>query len=214
MTGLPECKTALQALGKAAKENPEIPDSYAAGAERHIILTTTDSFVNWVDKSMKKRWEDHEEEEYRTKKKGVSAMATRIKALRPGIWFARIIRDEIHKQKRATSLGLRLITELMGRNSGQCSFWGLSGTLFERGPSDLQGYVEILSRPDWQDDSILRHGTAESYAAMMKEYNSLVDLPIDQGRGRKLTVSHTFGKFISETTIRRHSGTKCQDHHF
>jgi SNF2 family DNA or RNA helicase len=89
-----------------------------------------------------------------------------------------IIRDEFHGEKGQSSTTVRLFRKLICRQEGSfLPTWLLSGTMFEKGPIDLQHWMHVLETDTWAEHPTLKHAIEKPYKALSTRVQQLLNKP-------------------------------------
>ena len=142
------------------------------GAHFIIVLTTSGSYRSQL--------RDHIQLEispaqYNARKKMIKKAVTK-----PDLLWGFVYRDEFHKEKRNSSGTPSLIRQINHDHGSYEEFpclWFLSGTPFEKGPSDLEAYIALLESGDWPKSRKFKMYTEEKVKQMGKEFETLVKHP-------------------------------------
>ena len=118
-----------------------------------------------------------------------------------------IYRDEFHREKRETAQTPTLIHRI---NQNQPDWnlptlWFLSGTPFEKGPSDLQAYLAVLEVSEWSCDPTFSPYTADKIVQLGKEFDKLIKHPGTPQEHRNFITK--FSNLLALFMIRRTSQT-------
>jgi len=131
------------------------------------------------------------------------------------IW-SRIIRDESHQAKAASTQTLRFMRTLPGKAKNRNPFlWALTGTPWEVSPADLGAYINVFEKratSRWprsrQDDDKLdgfRYARKNEFDSLVKLHRELVDLAKTKGQTKvqREKFADKFGKVLRALMIRR-----------
>jgi SNF2-related domain len=89
-----------------------------------------------------------------------------------------IIRDEFHLEKGSSSTTIRVFRKLTRRQDETLlPTWLLSGTMFDKGPIDLQHWMDVLETDTWAQHPSLKHAMEEPYKILSTRVQRLVNKP-------------------------------------
>ena len=109
-----------------------------------------------------------------------------------------IIRDEFHGEKGQSSTTVRLFRKLTCRQEGSfLPTWLLSGTMFEKGPIDLQHWMNVLETDTWAEHPALKHAIEKPYKTLSTRVQRLLNKPPPLLQPEKEEMEHLATKFSS-----------------
>ena len=141
------------------------------GAHFIIILTTSGSYHSQLGSRI--------QFQIRPAEYNAEGQEIRNAVTKSDLLWGLIYRDEFHKEKKNSSGTPTLIRDINKLHS-DCVFpalWFLSGTPFEKGPSDLEAYIALLENEDWSEKRKFKKYTQEKVVEMGKEFGRLVKHP-------------------------------------
>ena len=97
----------------------------------------------------------------------------RLEAEQRDVW-GQIYRDEYHEEKGMGTVGMDICRNARTKNDG-CQVWFVLGTPWAKSPRDLQGVLEVLSGPSWENHPCLKAATGEQYRRLISGYEALLN---------------------------------------
>ena len=178
------------------------------GSEKFIVLTTSQSFDNYVHKPTTKDIVKYiiEPPTGRQKK---PRKVPQFETLHHVLW-ARVIVDEFHKEKRETAT-------IPNRLSSKLFFhflWAASGTPFEQGPRDLIGYIIAMEKKWPSGNKDLQKCTSHTAISVHKELESIrrksseYEIMDEATRATAESATAKFSHILQMLIIRRTTGSK------
>ena len=166
------------------------------GNERFIFLATSGTFDGHV--VTPHTWK--EELPRPTQGKGSRKV---VYVFHRAIHIARLIKDEFHLEKNKDTAAVKQFKRAEYKDASK---WMLSGTPFELGPQDLEGYNSALELPGWQGHAELDRCRASSIAVMGQEFLNLSNNR--QSTTTPSALAGLFGRALGTLMIRRTNETR------
>ena len=208
-----------------SRERMALTDDYEpqANQERLVVLTAPQSYFRRVHGQLEYVVETEEEvpNNSRSKTAPKTKTVTHKKAV-PDFAFGHVYRDEFHGDKSDHSTTPVLVGELRKwwshyantqswkrkDQAGLPAVWLMSGTPYERGPSDLQWYLKRMELEHWKNVAEFKPCTFDAMKLLGALFNKIVrEEPEKQNPDEVRDCTQRFKLMLTKLMIRRKSET-------
>lgn len=153
---------------------------------RYLVVTTPLSFVSKVH--------PHTDKPNTNTRRNFFNDATILARMNWGS----IIRDEFHSEKGRESTTVKVFRQLtLRQDQALLPTWLLSGTIFDKGPIDIQHWMTVLETVEWDQHPSLKEATAKPYKELSTQVQKLVNKPSPLLQSEKKDMEDLATKFSS-----------------
>lgn len=131
-------------------------------------------------------------------------------------WRA-LFRDECHMEKNRDSGTVQIFRGLVKNSAARPAVWLLSGTPSDRGPIDIQAWLNTLRSEEWANDEVLKMAGGSAYKEMANRVNNRLSRDRDRElytiERRQLEAdASTYSKILERIMIQRVTETTWFGH--